>query len=158
MTAVCLECKIEVKSYGSLARHIRFTHGMTSVDYAEKFFIQPICQCGAKTKLLNIRKQYDTWCAACQSTRRKQAAIAMRARLKADPIKYEAFISKLSETIGWQWENLDQSKRMETIAKNNPKRTTWHGIIEADNVEEFMTKNNLRAPWSFADLNQVFGV
>jgi hypothetical protein len=154
----CAICNLTAASPKGLGQHISKTHKMSVDEYVAKAF-QPkmCCHCGLVAKVLSISKGFDHWCAKCETERRKSSAIKMRAKLKDNPEKYEQFISKLSATIGWQWEHLDQSKRIENSLKNS-KTGKWIGDVHSDDVERTMHYNNLKAPWSFEDLDNLFGI
>lgn len=156
--ATCSICNLQAKSPKGLGQHISKTHNLSPTEYVEKTFELKLClHCGGKAKMLSISKGFDDWCAACETEHRRSSAIKMRAKLKNNSAKYELFISRLSETIGWQWEHLDQSVRIENSLKNS-KNGKWLGDIHSDDVESVMIENNLKAPWDTVGLNNLFGV
>jgi hypothetical protein len=79
----------------------------------------------------------------------------MRARLKADPVKYKSFLDKLSLTISNQWATLDQSVRIQNSLKNS-RNGKWLGVVKAEDTEKVMKANNLKAPWSDQELDELF--
>jgi hypothetical protein len=154
---VCDLCGKVSSTMKGLGQHVNRSHGLEAEEYASRFFVRPVCQCGSPTKFLSITLGYDTWCSACETARRSDSAKKMRARLKSDTTKYESFVSKLSQVIGEQWATIDQSARIELMLKNS-RNGKWHGDVHSDDVDSFMVVNKYKAPWTEADLNDIFEV
>jgi hypothetical protein len=97
----CKICSEEFKSFGSLSKHIKFKHKISSQEYYDmhRDINENVCVvCGNGTRFIDINLGYKQVCGSvCGCT-------LHRRNLKADPIKFAAFKKKCSDNAHRQYD------------------------------------------------------
>jgi len=107
----CKICKVSIKNYQSLSKHIKTYHEMSSETYYTEYVkkINECVVCSKKTKFVNINTGFKLVCS------RRCGAIHHRKNLKNNNIKYNLFTNKVKENVTNYHKSLTTDDKMKRL-------------------------------------------
>lgn len=156
--ASCKLCDFVAVSEKTLAGHIARGHKVKIQEYYDMYFGKTLCGCGQSAQFVSLIDGYRTSCMVCikqqNNERRSAFTKEMKARLKADPVKWQQFRERTSKAVTQMWQTIgadQKQQRVTNMMANHGKNSILQTAIHSDDVGVIM-------PYDAKPFNEIFGI